>query len=86
MQTLLITYSQVEELLITQGHLRQRQARRMIAAEAVPPVRHGLHGRRLWLRQAVLDFCADLQKGAVPLGKGALGAVASTATANVPTC
>lgn len=71
---LLITYAEVENLLM-QGGLRKREARRVLACNAVPPVPHGLHSRRRWSRQVVLDFVEKLQHDAVPLGKGAPDAV-----------
>ncbi len=71
---LLITYTEVQDLLM-QGGLRKREARRLLAENAVPPVDHGLHSRRRWARQVVLDFVNRLQHDAVPLGKGASAAV-----------
>jgi len=70
--TLLITFSQVRDLMMQAG-LRKRQAEALLQRQLPPPVQHHLHARRLWLRQAVLDFCADLQKHGPALGEGCAG-------------
>lgn len=67
--TLLITFSQVRDMLMQSG-LRKREAEALLQRQLPPPVQHRLHARRLWLRQTVLDFCADLQKRGPALGEG----------------
>jgi hypothetical protein len=67
--TLLITFSQVREIMMQSG-LRRREAEALLQRQLPPPVQHHLHARRLWLRQTVLDFCADLQKSGSALGEG----------------
>jgi hypothetical protein len=70
----LISFSEVRELLMREGGLRWREAEGLMARGEPVPVKHALHSRRRWLRQGVLDYCAELKKGAAPLGKGACDA------------
>jgi hypothetical protein len=70
--TLLITFSQVRDLMMQSG-LRKREAEALLQRQLPPPVPHHLHARRLWLRQAVLDFCVELQKHGPALGEGCAG-------------
>ena len=70
--TLLITFSQVRDLMMQSG-LRKREAEALLQRQLPPPVQHHLHARRLWLRQAVLDFCDDMQKRGPTLGEGCVG-------------
>ena len=70
--TLLITFSQVRDLMMQSG-LRKREAEALLQRQLPPPVQHHLHARRLWLRQAVLDFCDDMQKHGPALGEGCAG-------------
>lgn len=72
MTTLLISFSSVRELLMQRGGLRKREAEALLMQGQPPPVAHGLHSRRRWHSQAVLDFCDRLQKGEALSGKGAL--------------
>ena len=70
--TLLISFSQTLEIMQQSG-LRYREARRLLERQLPPPVPHHLHSRRLWLRQSVLDFCAEVQKHGPALGEGCAG-------------
>jgi hypothetical protein len=70
--TLLLSYSQVRDLLLTAG-LRPREARDLLAQQVPPPVVHGLHAHRRWHRQVVLDFCARVQEHGRALGEGCAG-------------
>lgn len=72
MTTLLISFSTVRDLLMQRGGLRKREAESLLVQGQPPPIQHGLHSRRRWHSQAVLDFCEQLQKSAVLPGKGAL--------------
>lgn len=74
--TLLLTRSQVMDLLTEQGGMRYREARALLMR--LPPHPHGLHSRHRWLQTVVLDCLADLQQGVIPLGKGAQDAVSKT--------
>lgn len=78
--TLLISFSETLEIMQQSG-LRYREARRLLAQQLPPPVSHAMHSRRRWLRQTVLDFCADLQKRGPALGEGCVGC-GSHATVN----
>ena len=71
--TLLISFSQTMDILEQSGGLRYREARRMLEQNQPPPVPHAMHSRRRWLRQTVLDFCAELQKHGPTLGEGCAG-------------
>ena len=67
---LLLSYSQVFEELTACG-LRYREAESVLARrDLLPPHPHGLHSHRRWLRQTVIDFCAEVQKGGIALGEG----------------
>ena len=79
--TLLISFSQTLEIMQQSGGLRYREARRLLEQQQPPPVAHAMHSRRRWMRQAVLDFCADLQKRGPALGEGCVGC-GSHATVN----
>lgn len=86
--TILITYSQARDLMMQSG-LRYRDARALLERNQPPPVAHHLHARRLWLRQSVLDFCAELQKHGPALGEGCAGCGSQTvkpAHSNVQPC
>lgn len=72
--TLLISFSEVRDLLMTEADLRKREAEALLQRNQPPPVPHQLHTRRRWRRDAVLDFAQKLKHGEVPLGKGASGA------------
>ena len=75
--TLLISFSQTLELMQQSG-LRYREARRMLEQQQPPPVSHRLHTQRRWMRQQVLDFCAELQKRGPALGEGCVGGGSQT--------
>lgn len=81
--TLLITFSQVRDLLMQAG-LRKREAETLLQNQQPPPVQHRLHARRLWLRQTVLDFCAELQKRGPALGEGCAGCGSSNVNPSHP--
>jgi hypothetical protein len=69
--TLLISFSEVRDLLMTEADLRKREAEALLQRNEPPPVAHQLHSRRRWRRDAVLDFIEKLKHNQVPLGKGA---------------
>jgi len=71
MSKTLISFGEVRELLMREGGLRWREAEGLIKRGEPVPVVHGLHSRRRWLRQGVLDYCQALKNGGVLLGKGA---------------
>jgi hypothetical protein len=64
-----LRYAEVIDLLQTQAGLRTREARQCVKSAQIPPHPHGLHSRRLWLKQQVLDFCAALRNHGGALGK-----------------
>lgn len=70
--TILISFSQALEIMQQSG-LRYREARRYLERQQPPPVPHGLHSRRRWLRQTVLDFCEEVQKRGHAFGEGCVG-------------
>lgn len=72
--TLLITFSQVRDLLMTEAELRKREAETLLQNNQPAPVPHHLHSRRRWRRDEVLDFIQNLKHNSVPLGKGASAA------------
>jgi len=72
--TLLISFSEVRDLLMTEADLRKREAEAMLKRNEPPPVAHQLHSRRRWRRDTVLDFVENLKQGNGPLGKGASAA------------
>jgi hypothetical protein len=75
--TLLITFSQVRDILMQNG-LRKREAEALLQQQQPPPVSHHLHTQRRWMRQQVLDFCAELQKRGPALGEGCVGGGSQT--------
>lgn len=68
--TLLLSFSEVRDLLMTEADLRYREAEALLKANQPPPVAHQLHSRRRWRRDTVLDFVETLKQGNAPLGKG----------------
>lgn len=70
----LISFAEVRDLLMKEGGLRWREAEALMKRGEPVPVAHGLHSRRRWLRQGVLDYCQALKNGGAPLGKGACDA------------
>jgi len=68
--TLLISFSEVRDLLMTEADLRKREAEALLQRNEPPPVPHQLHSRRRWRRDTVLDFAEKLKQGNGPLGKG----------------
>ena len=59
----LLTYSEVEAMLMERGRLRQRQARAVLKHGHLPPHPHKLHTRRLWLLTRVEAYCEQLKLG-----------------------
>jgi len=70
---LLLSYSEVSELLLQGGELRPREVRRLLQRGLPQPVAHGLHSRRRWARQTVLDYIAALKQNGGTLGEGCAG-------------
>jgi len=56
-----------------QSGLRKREAEALLQRQMPPPVPHGLHSRRRWSRQVVLDFCQQVQQRGIALGEGCAG-------------
>lgn len=74
----LISYSEALDILREEGHLKDREARALLERNEPPPVNHGLHSRRRWRRDLVIDFARSLPEQWVSLGKDAPGAVTTT--------
>ena len=68
--TLLLSFSEVRDLLMSEADLRKREAEALLQSNQPPPVSHQLHTRRRWRRDTVLDFVETLKQGNGPLGKG----------------
>jgi len=81
--TILITFSQALEIMQQSG-MRYREARGYLELQQPPPVPHHLHSRRRWLRQTVLDFCAEVQKHGRALGEGCAGCGSQTVNPRPP--
>lgn len=64
-----LRYNEVLDLLQGTGGLRCRQARTVLKEGLLPPHPHQLHGRRLWLKQRVLDYCHSVHQSPHALGK-----------------
>jgi hypothetical protein len=68
--TLLLSFSEVRDLLMNEADLRYREAEALLKDNQPPPVEHQLHSRRRWRRDTVLDFIEKVKQGNAPLGKG----------------